>query len=156
MPARASGETSGPSPRPTFGPTRQLASSPSRGTLDSRSIEVLREALASSDFATRILVVEAVGAAGGDAFLGWLEHALGDPEPDVRAAAIEALGRLGSAGALALLVTVRDDGEEALDLRALAASFLLKSPGPSSPRPAAVGGQPAYSQRPPAERRDTR
>jgi HEAT repeat protein len=52
-----------------------------------------------------------------------VEGALGDPEHDVRLAAIEALRALPSTRATALLRSVRDDDTESLDLRALAAAF---------------------------------
>jgi len=58
----------------------------------------------------------------------WLEHSLGDPEHDVRIAAVEALRKQATTPALALLVSVRDDDTEALDIRALAASALLSFP----------------------------
>src|SRR5262245_29394857 len=80
-----------------------------------RSIHVLRSALVSSDYATRLLAVEALGRVHAfDAGLA-LERALGDPEHDVRAAAIESLRQLGSPRAWEALRTVRDDNREALD-----------------------------------------
>jgi HEAT repeat protein len=60
------------------------------------SVAVLERALANSDYATRLIAIEAVGDARADAPLGWLEHALGDPEHDVRMAAVEALDRIHS------------------------------------------------------------
>ena len=101
---------------------------PGRGQeVDQASVTVLKQAIESKDYATRLIAIEAIGDARAEFLLPWLEHALGDPEHDVRMAAIEALVRIRSARALALLATVRDDTTEDLDVRALAASALLTS-----------------------------
>jgi HEAT repeat protein len=94
-----------------------------------RSIGVVREALGSRDYETRLFAVEALGSVPLADAVGWLANALGDPEHDVRVAAIEALRRHGSARARQLLCSVRDDRSEALDIRALAASALLGRQG---------------------------
>lgn len=91
------------------------------------ALEVLRAALHDSDYATRLMAVEALGAVRSIDVTPWLAHALGDPEHDVRVAAIEALRRIGSPAAGHLLRTVVDDDHEQLDLRALAASALLST-----------------------------
>jgi len=88
---------------------------------------VLKEALASKDYATRLVAAEALGEAKLDSAVPWLEHVLGDPEHDVRMAAVEALDRVHSPHARALLVTVRDDMTEELDIRAVAAGALLQT-----------------------------
>lgn len=93
---------------------------------DERSMAVLRAALEDKDYATRLLAIEGVGELRAEAFLPWLEHALGDPEHDVRLAAVDALSSIPAARASSLLVSVRDDPHEDLDVRALAASKLLK------------------------------
>src|SRR5262245_11464536 len=58
---------------------------------DAASVAVLDQALHSPDYATRLIAIEAAGDARTDALAGRLGHALGDPEHDVRMAAIEAL-----------------------------------------------------------------
>jgi HEAT repeat protein len=95
---------------------------------DNASWAVLRKATESRDYSVRLLVVQALGSVRSADVTPWLEHALGDPEHDVRVAAIDSLRRIGSKRALALLRTVRDDESEALDVRALAASVLLDRP----------------------------
>jgi HEAT repeat protein len=97
-------------------------------SLDATSIAVLKEALANKDYAVRLVALEALGQTKLDALVPWLEHALGDPEHDVRMTAAEALVKIRSPRALALLATVRDDREESLDIRALAAAALLEVP----------------------------
>lgn len=92
---------------------------------DEASIAVLREALASKDYATRLLAVEALGDVHTEEFLPWLEHALGDPEHDVRMAAVDALAKYRTESAARVLRTVRGDKTEEMDIRALAASALL-------------------------------
>jgi HEAT repeat protein len=108
-------EKSAASPRPT-----------ARGAeLDPASVAVLKQAIESKDYATRLIAIEAIGDVRAEALLPWLEHALGDPEHDVRMATVEALEKFHSPRAFALLVTVRDDTTEDLDVRALAASSVL-------------------------------
>jgi HEAT repeat protein len=107
---------------------------PSRTALDPASVSVLKEALASKDYATRLIAVEAIGEARADALVSWLEVPLGDPEHDVRMAAVEALDRIHSPAAVALLETVRDDKTEALDVRAAAAAALIFPTDPSDRR----------------------
>lgn len=105
----------------------QSSSGARLASLDAASSAVLRQALASKDYATRLIAVEALGRSKVDAVMPWLEHALGDPEHDVRMTAVEALDRMHSTGALTLLATVRDDTSEDLDIRALAASAFLEA-----------------------------
>jgi HEAT repeat protein len=92
---------------------------------DARSLAVVREALASRDYATRLFAVEALGQVRGVDVVPALERALGDPEHDVRVAAVQSLRRAGSSRACDALRLVRDDKDESLDIRALAASALL-------------------------------
>ena len=94
-------------------------------SLNASSVAVLKAALADKDYATRLIAVEALGHARTDVVVPWLEHALGDPEHDVRMAAVEALISLRTARALGVVVSVRDDTSEDLDIRALAAAALL-------------------------------
>ena len=91
----------------------------------SASWEVLRKALVSRDYSIRLLATQALGDIQRIDVTSWLEHALGDPEHDVRVSAVDSLRRIGSRRALDVLRTVRDDQAEALDIRALAASALL-------------------------------
>ena len=95
--------------------------------LDAASAAVLKQALESKDYATRLIAIEAVADAHAEPLLGWLEHALGDPEHDVRMAAVEALDRMHSTRALTLLATVRDDTGEELDVCAVAAGALIRT-----------------------------
>ncbi len=94
------------------------------------SLVVLADALASKDYESRMIAVEAIGEARLAELTSWLEKALGDPEHDVRMLAVEALGKLGTPAARAALVSVRDDTSEKLDLRALAAAQLLRRTRP--------------------------
>src|SRR5258708_18564960 len=75
-----------PSRRPAVapGPTRSVASVRVGPTLDPASVGVLKEALESKDYATRLIAIEAVGDAPAPALLGWLPHAPPDPEHDAR------------------------------------------------------------------------
>lgn len=96
-----------------------------RGSEHAASLAVLHAALQSADYATRLLAVQAFGEATAIDATPWLGYALGDPEHDVRMAAVDSLARITSPRALELLTTVRDDEHEALDIRALSASALL-------------------------------
>lgn len=91
------------------------------------TVAVLREGLAAGDYAVRLAATEALGEVPDEVALRLLAGQLGDPEEDVRAAAVLALrGRAGSA-ARKLLEAVRDDKNEVLAVRVLAASALLSS-----------------------------
>jgi HEAT repeat protein len=92
---------------------------------DARSEQVLRDALRSADFGTRLVAIDAIARTRDPAYLEWLAHALGDPEPEVRLAAVDALARIEHPRARQLLASVRDDDKEDLDIRALAAGALL-------------------------------
>jgi hypothetical protein len=99
-------------------------------TRETPSWSVLRLALKSRDYAVRLLATQALGGIRTVDVSGWIEHSLADPEHDVRVAAVDALDRVGSRRALALLRSVRDDGTEALDIRALAASAIINHSEP--------------------------
>jgi HEAT repeat protein len=120
----ASAEDS-PHPRLTLARDVRQRSAP---RLDPVSLAVLEDATKSADPDTRILAIEAVADARVPELVEWLGHALGDPEHDVRVTAVEGLTRLATPRAHDLLVSVRDDKTEDLDVRALAASALLVSP----------------------------
>ena len=111
------------------------AARPAR-TLDPASVDVLRQAVTSRNVATRLLAVEALAETDVEAFVVWLEPLLGDPELDVRMAAVAALRRFGSPRARALLASVRDDTDEDLEIRALAAAGVLMTDAEAR-RPAA-------------------
>jgi HEAT repeat protein len=117
-PRRESSET-----RPAAGP----APSRSPARIDAATVDVLKQALESKDYATRLIAIEAIGETRAEMFLPWLERSLGDPEHDVRMATVDALQRFRSTRSLTLLLSVRDDTTEELDIRALAASALLAS-----------------------------
>ncbi len=101
-----------------------------RASLDASSLDVLRDGLASADYATQLTATEALGYMPGPASLQLLEHQLGDAEEDVRAAAILALGRQTGPRAIVLLESVRDDEQERLALRVLAVRSLASPPPP--------------------------
>ena len=98
-----------------------------RASLDPSSMAVLKQALASRNYATRLVAIDAIANARVELLIGALEHALGDPEHDVRMAAVDALDRIHTSPALSLLITVRDDATEELDIRAVAAGALLRT-----------------------------
>jgi HEAT repeat protein len=123
---RARSET----PAPVSAESVKRSRTPSRAgrpaaQIDAASVAVLEQAIDSKDYATRLIAIEAVGDIRADMFLPWLERALGDPEHDVRMATVDALRRVGSPRAFALLKSVREDTTEELDIRALAAAALL-------------------------------
>ncbi len=96
---------------------------------DRRSLTVLRQAIQSKDPLTRIIAVQAASKITG--LESWLAYALGDPEHDVRLAAVESLALRLSPRALRLLRSVREDTHEDLDIRALAAALLLQTRTPT-------------------------
>jgi HEAT repeat protein len=133
--------TVGPAPveRPSLGASKfpvvarvAPASAPARArpATDAATVRVLLEGLTSDDYATRLVATEALGCAPAAVALPPLERQLGDPEEDVRAAAVLALKRHGNGPARALLASVRDDTQETASLRVLAAAALIS---PSNP-----------------------
>jgi HEAT repeat protein len=118
----ANGDLAGAAERKPSKPPR-LAT---RGLSETDAVlRVLRAAVEDSDYATRLMAIEALGFVRWIDVTPWLARALGDPEHDVRVAAVEALRRLGSVAAHRLLRSVVDDDQEQLDVRALAASALV-------------------------------
>ena len=111
-------------------PARSFPSEPVSPAKETGSWAVLRQALKSKDYATRLLATQALGGIRTTDVAGWLAHSLADPEHDVRVAAVDALDRIGGRRALGLLRSVRDDTSEALDIRALAASALINHSEP--------------------------
>jgi HEAT repeat protein len=110
--------------------SRRTTSALASPATETPSWAVLRQALKSKDYAVRLLATQALGGIRTVDASGWIEHSLADPEHDVRVAAVDALDRVGSRRALALLRSVRDDETEALDIRALAASALINHSDP--------------------------
>jgi HEAT repeat protein len=115
-----------PSSSPAPAPPPARASATAAAGFDPVSLDVLRQALLSrDDFGARYAAVEALGETRSPAVVEWLAQALGDPEHDVRLAAVSALRHIGGPRAAQLLRSVRDDTTEALDVRAVAAGALL-------------------------------
>src|SRR5262245_46594858 len=82
-------------PEPPRAVSARLPAVRAAGADDQRSLDVMRTALESRDYAVRLVAVEALGQVRSADVLPWLRYALGDPEHDVRIAAVEALRRLG-------------------------------------------------------------
>lgn len=101
------------------------SSAPRPNASESASLEILKKALRSQDYATRLIAVEAAGELKMPQSVEWLAVALGDPEHDVRMAAVMALASQHTHRAGDLLRSVRDDETEQLDIRALASTALL-------------------------------
>ncbi len=89
---------------------------------DEASQTVLKEALQSRNYATRLTATESLACIPGSLHL--LEKRLADPEEDVRAASLVALAYRKEPHARALLHSVRDDDSEDLGLRVLAVRSL--------------------------------
>src|SRR6266568_6880047 len=68
---------------PTVAPARSPSAASQTRPFDAASLAVLKEALASKDYATRLVAAEALGEAKLDSAVPWLEHVLGDTEHDV-------------------------------------------------------------------------
>lgn len=106
------------------------AAVPSARPVDPASLQVLAAGLVAPDYATRLTATETFGLLPLELAVPALERQLGDPEEDVRAAAVVALGKHHDPRSSALLRSVRDDDEEHLLIRVLAASALVS---PSTP-----------------------
>jgi hypothetical protein len=114
-------------------PPHELASageparSPARRphAIDAASIAVIHEAARSEAFEARLIALEIIGEKRLTTLVPDVAYALGDPDHDVRLAAVRALVTLADREGLALLGSVRDDKKESLDIRALAASALV-------------------------------
>lgn len=102
-----------------------------------RSLKVLDEALRSTDYTIRLLAVETLGCFPAEAALVRLNNeGLADPIVDVRAASVEALWHHNTPLSRALLTSVRDDEQEDLSVRVLAArSLALPTPHCPGERP---------------------
>jgi HEAT repeat protein len=104
---------------------------PSGAAVEPETLAVVRTGLASADYATRLVATDALGCAPATVAIQALERQLADPEEDVRAAAIAALHRQTPQAdrmAQQLLRSVRDDDQEKLSLRVLAAAALINPP----------------------------
>lgn len=97
----------------------------------------------SIDFRVRVQAEFAAGNSHDPAFEIPLEHALHDSNPAVRAAAAQALGRLGRVDAISALQTARRDSSAAVSMQAEHAIELLSAitpvPPPSAPHSALAG-----------------
>ena len=89
------------------------------------TLSVLKAGLDDKDYGTRLVATEALGCVSAPEALGWLERQLGDPEEDVRAAAILSLAQRRTQTAQRLLRSVQNDEKEQLALRVLAAAALV-------------------------------
>lgn len=90
------------------------------GSCKDEDVRLVERALAHGDPRTRRVAVEALASMGGDAAAEAVRFALADEEVDVQLAAVRALGQLGRAEPLVLLVSVaRDPALVAAALRAL-------------------------------------
>lgn len=116
-----------PVPTPQWSARHERSSS--QGGADgssTKSTAVLRLAFDKANaYDARLTALDAIGQARLVGLLPLVESSLADPEHDVRLAAIEALAKLPHPRARVLLESVRDDTTEALELRVLAAAFLL-------------------------------
>ena len=120
---------------PTKAPPRPPAGLPRDRSAGARAVDeatwaVLEQGLAASDYATRLFAAEALGCVHTERAVKRLGYLLGDPEEDVRMAAVGALHRQPGDASRRYLESVRDDEQERLDVRVLAAAALV-SPRPS-------------------------
>jgi len=92
---------------------------------DGANRPILETALQSKDYSVRLVATEALACSFPSWSLPLLEKQLGDPEEDVRAAALVSFAYRTETRAGALLRTVRDDVTEGWALRALAVHSLL-------------------------------
>lgn len=112
-------------------PTPPIAPPVASGdSVDSRTWSVVVEGLEADDYATRLFATEALACVHTSAAIAKLARQLGDPEEDVRIAAVAALHRQPGDEARRQLETVRDDEQESLVVRVLAASALVSPPQP--------------------------
>ena len=86
---------------------------------------VLVQALVDKDWLVRLTATLTLSRFPRNEALRHLEQRLGDPEPEIRAAAIEQLGVVASPRAVALLRSVQNDESEELSIRTLAAAAMI-------------------------------
>mgnify|MGYP003631394488 CR=1 FL=1 len=112
-------------PQPRFSPDRSAR--PKTPVLSTAARSLFSTALAHPDWMTRLSAIEALDPVPDNLALPWLEQRLADVEPDVRAAAVSALGRREAPRALVLLLSVQNDASEELSIRVAAASAALRT-----------------------------
>ena len=84
-------------------------------------INEILQALKTGDTGTRVAAIRALGMIGGEKAIAPLCYCAGRPEADIRAAAVEMLGRLAEPSTLPLLLERLDDQLTAVQARAITA-----------------------------------
>jgi HEAT repeat protein len=84
-------------------------------------INEILHALKTGDTGTRIASIHALGEIGGEKVIEPLIYCAGRPEVDIRAAAVEMLGRLAEPSTLPILLERLDDQNTAVQARAISA-----------------------------------
>jgi len=84
-------------------------------------INEILHALKTGDTGTRISAIHALGEIGGERVIAPLTYCAGRPEADIRAAAVETLGRLAKPSSLPVLLERLDDQNTAIQARAITA-----------------------------------
>ena len=83
------------------------------------SIDELLHALKTGNMGSRVAAIFALGEIGGNRVVAPLVYCVGRPEPDIRSAAVEALGRLAVPSTLPVLLDRLDDQNAAIRARRL-------------------------------------
>lgn len=86
-----------------------------------RDINEILHALKTGDTGARIAAIHALGEVGGEKVIAPLTYCAGRPEADIRAAAVEMLGRLAEPATLPVLLERLDDQNPAIQARAITA-----------------------------------
>lgn len=94
-------------------------------------IDEILLALKTGDTGTRIAAIRSLGEIGGVRVIAPLVYCAGRPEADIRAAAVEMLGRLAEPSTLPKLLERLDDQNSAIQVRAISA--LANFPASSIP-----------------------
>ena len=84
------------------------------------SVDEILATLKAGDMGARIGAIYALGEIGGERVLPPLFYCARRPEVDIRSAAAAVLGKLSSPAVLAVLVELLDDGDQAVQGRAIA------------------------------------
>jgi HEAT repeat protein len=85
------------------------------------SIDELLHSLKTGNMGSRVAAIYALGEIGGNRVVAPLVYCAGRPEPDIRSAAVEVLGRLAVPSTLPVLLDRLDDQNAAIRARAIAA-----------------------------------